>query len=101
MIDKMNASDRETLDSLYQEHFGPVIAAQADDLPIWVLSSPGQPAQLHNGDLDSIDRVEFMMAIEDAFKVEIPDEVAMPINSKQQLEQILGELLDTARRDPH
>lgn len=58
------------------EGFGPSIAEKAEDdgdLAIFFNHDEGAGGEDY---LDSLDRTEFVMAIEDHYKIEIPDELA-------------------------
>lgn len=101
MIDKLNQDDESRLNQLFEDHYGPAVAAAPSTETMWKKGAVQTGvAPLQPGDMDSLDKVEFMMAVEEEFHVEIPDAIAAQIDTRKQLEEYLGEQLDTKRRDP-
>lgn len=64
---------RERLLDFIEEQFGETVAEAAKEgVDVFVDHGKGWA----DGSLDSLDRVEFVMAVEDAFSLEIPDNQA-------------------------
>ena len=65
----------EGVRAVFEEFFGPSQLAEVGNYGhLWVDHGSGQPRC--RADLDSLDRVEFIMALEEHFEVMIPDDVA-------------------------
>lgn len=61
--------------AVFEEFFGPSqLAEVGNEGNLWVDYGSGQPRC--RADLDSLDRIEFIMALEEHFELAIPDDVA-------------------------
>lgn len=77
------------VDALLVEYYGEENASeiQADE-KIWQSGGTGKASPgpaLICGDRDSLDKIEFMMAVEDAFDLRIDDVIAEMLNTKADL----------------
>lgn len=72
------------LRKLLEEHFGPTTALEAkDDEALWRTVEERRAAGggTPDGHLDSLDKVEFMMLVEEEFYLKINDEIAERLNT--------------------
>lgn len=69
------ASTIDRIRAVFAEYYGPsTLESVGNEGPIWADHAPGRALQPH--DLDCLDRVEFIMALEEEFDIEIPDDIA-------------------------
>lgn len=102
-VPTLNEHDTTALDALMREHFGPAIDDASETEPLWTAPSEltqGVSPSLRGGGMlqfDSLDKVEFMMAVEDEFDVTLPDVIASLITNKAELRTHLATLRATRR----
>ena len=83
------------LRGILAEHIGPAAEQETpDDKIIWKSASAGE--EMVAGDLDSLDKVEFLMAAEEEFGIDIPDAIAGGIGSLKQIADYLDAALPSA-----
>ncbi|MBX9815387.1 MAG: hypothetical protein K2X76_11860 [Sphingomonas sp.] len=98
----MTQTTIEGVRAVFTEFFGPSqLIAVGDHGHLWVDHGSGQPRC--RADLDSLDRVEFIMALEEHFEVMIPDDVAdgctTIAGTAEAIEQLLA-AKQAARHEP-
>jgi hypothetical protein len=99
---KMGEDDASRLDRLFEEHWGPAAAvALTDHEELWTNRPMFGSGAGATGAMDSLDKVEFLMAVEDEFDIEITDTVAQGLNTKKALIEYLGPVLASKNADPH
>lgn len=74
----------QRLTALFEEMWGPEKAkAITDDEKLFMTHAAGRPVP--EDALDSLDRADLLMAVEEQFDIELPDRIAALIETKKQL----------------
>jgi len=88
----MDEMKEKLIEMLREEHGDEVAFAAAGGEEIFAAHGAGWG----DGKLDSLDRMEFIMSVEDAFDVELADEIVVDVRTVDQI----AELVDTLTRGP-
>lgn len=101
---------RERIRKLMEEHFGPATTqGLADSDKPWkeaaeraaARRAAGESNAGVTGELDSLDKVEFIMALEEEFDVEIPDSWAAMMESIDDMASFIDTTLASKNADNH
>lgn len=86
------ADIRGKLREMLTEHFGPAaVEGLANDTKMW--AQVPQNGFGVTGELDSLDKVEFLMGVEEEFQIDIPDSLAQQMHSIDDIANYLDRIL--------
>jgi acyl carrier protein len=89
--------------ALFEEHAGPAALAEfGNDGSPWKTQAEVKSLGIGATDyLDSLDRAEFVMELEEEFGIDLPDSIAVHLTSLQDIADHLDVLLSGANASPH
>lgn len=81
----------DQINVLFAEHYGPeIIAKFGDEDPLFYAADDAEaPRFVAEGRLDSLERIEAVMALEDHFGIEILDHEAEKIETRRQMAELI------------